>query len=616
MGGALFISYSHVDRQWMRALRTHLEGALRDGGYEIWTDNNIRPGQTWEEVLGTALKGSGAALVLASPDYLVSEWCQRELTMLRTMHAKGHLSAIYWVLLRPCSWQFSGLSQLQAVHEPANAAIEAVEAGPLRDQLVLDLCNRVAADLLRAGKQENPNVAFVRELMQKHNRPYRPTKELGEGRSDFSIVCQGLDWNDRDIVIKVLTNTPLHSLRKLFEEVGRLRWEKVADPSAIRVHEIFTAGEGHAARLVIVSDLAPQTTLKKLVDPRNALDTDAIGTILRRLAEALAALHACPPPESGALLDPPYRHVMGPLLPDNVFWDEHLRRPMISPVGVTNFLWHFFEASTFQRIVSPKSGTYTAPEKAKGVPFDQRVDQYFLGMLALELLEARHVFGEAVVPDPLAVLEDSHRPWKHHSQLVKLVETLLSEDPARRFPTMLDVVARLRALEEPERVLAKYAFRTWVEPRGTAFSAAFYERFFQRDEMARRIFAEKMPSPEPGAPLLGDKHHQKLIDSLVAVLNFRRGSDPTSIKHLLPSHRQLAIGPMQLHHFRESFIETLERCIDSPSADIPAVVAAWRQLFEPVLEELVHELGIEGWPPSTAAPSLIPGPGAPSAATR
>ena len=58
-------------------------------------------------------RGSGAALVLASPEYLVSDWCQRELAMLKAMHAKGDLSAIYWLLLRPCSRPFTGLHSLR-----------------------------------------------------------------------------------------------------------------------------------------------------------------------------------------------------------------------------------------------------------------------------------------------------------------------------------------------------------------------------------------------------------------------------------------------------------------------------------------------------------------------
>jgi TIR domain len=613
MGGAVFISYSHTDRRWMQVVRTHLDGALRDSGFKIWTDSNIRPGQNWDDVLGTALKGSGAALVLASPEFLVSDWCQRELAMLKAMHARGDLSAVYWLLLRPCTWEFSGLSTLQAVHEPANAAVEAVESGPLRDQLVRDLCTRIAADLLRAGSDENPNVAFVRDLMQQQDRPYRPTKQLGQGRSDFSIVCQGLDRNDRDVVIKVLTNTPLHSLRDLFESVSRLRWKEVADPSVIRVRDIFMVGKGHAARLVIVSELAPETTLKKLLDAEHALDADAVGTILRRVAEALAALHACPPPEAAGVFDPPYQHVMGPLVPDNVFWDEHLRRPMISLVGVTNFLWQFFGADTFQRIVTPSSGTYIAPEKRDGAYVDQRVDQYFLGMLALELLESKNIFGEAVVPKPLDVLNASTHPWKRHRQLADLVKRLVADLPNDRFPTMRDVVAELRALEEPERVLAKYAYRTWVQPRGIAFSTAFYDEFFRRDQKAYEIFNRKMPPGQAGAPLPSTQHHDKLMASLVAVLNYRRGSDPTSIEHLLPRHRGLGFDGTQLHNFRESFIQTLEHCIDSrplhpPAPDTRDIADAWRKLFDPVLDALANELHITDWPsPEVASTSVTPG---------
>jgi TIR domain len=597
MGGALFISYSHVDRRWMRVVRTHLDGALRDSGFKIWSDSNIRPGHAWESRLGTAVNASNAALVLASPEFLVSEWCQRELKLLKAMHAKGELSAIYWLLLRPCSWQFSGLASLQAVHEPADAAVEAVEAGPLRDQLVMDLCTRITYDLLRSGAHENPNVAFVRDLMQQHEKPYRPTKLLGEDSSHFSVVCQGLDHHDHDVVIKVLTNTPLHSLRNLFESVSSLRWKNVADPSVIRVHDIFTVGQGHAARLVIVSDLAPKATLRKLLDAKHALDTDAIGTILRRLAEALTALHACPLPPPSGVLAAPYQHIMGPLLPDNVFWDEHLRRPMISLVGVTNFLWHFFEAKTFQGIVSPSSGTFIAPEKRDGSKFDQRVDQYFLGMLALELLEGKHVFGKTRVPKPLDVLDASKHPWKRHSQLAKLVERLLNDDPRRRFPHMSDVVVQLRALEESERVLAKYAYRTWVQPRGTKFSTAFYKRFFRLDASAQEVFERQMPSTQPGAPVLTEAHHKKLMDSLVAVLNFRRGSDPSSIEYLVPSHRKLRLVATQLHNFRESFITTLKAFIDPHEPDIGAIVEAWRNLFEPALEELARKLEIKDWPP-------------------
>ena len=115
--------------------------------------------------------------------------------------------------------------------------------------------------------------------------------------------------------------------------------------------------------------------------------------------------------------------------------------------------------------------------------------------------------------------------------------------------------------------------------------------------------------------MLNTEHHEKLIASLVAVLNYRRGSDPSSIKHLIRSHEKLGIGPTQLHNFRESFMETLQHCFDKvphdPKApdfiDFVDIDDAWRKLFEPVLDELARELEVDGWPLRETAGFITPG---------
>lgn len=594
MTGALFISYSHVDRRWLNVFRTHLDGALRGSGVKVWTDRNIRPGATWAEVLDDALEGARSALVLVSPEYLVSDWCRRELAELAEKRRQGKVSAVYWVLLRPCAWAWSELNELQAVQEPPSAAIEAVPAGAERDQWVLDLCGKVARDLGDIAKREDPTLTMVRDLLDSAGRQgdYRLTRELGQGRSDFAVVFQAQDANDREVVIKVLTNTPLHSLRDLFEAVAQSRRANLSDASFVKVDDVFVAHADRDARIVIVSELAPNETLGTLIDEKRHLDGESVGRILRQIAVALAKLHALPPLPHGE----PYQHLMGPLIPDTIFWDERSRRPLLSLVGVTSFLWHFFDPDTFVRIVRPKAGSYVAPEKQRREAIGPRVDQYFLGLLALELLEGEHVFRGSAPPQPLDVLKHSSKPWTRHRQFAELLAQLLHEQPAQRFASMHEVADRLATLEEPERVLAKYAFREWIEPRGQAFSQSFYKAFFARDAQARRIFENTLPGPQ---------HHQKLVASLIAVLNYRRGNAPTSIVHLMPRHRGLGIGAGQLASFRDAFLATLARWVKAPKADRDAITAAWARLFEPVLDELARELQIEGWP-AAAPPKPAP----------
>ena len=71
----------------------------------------------------------------------------------------------------------------------------------------------------------------------------------------------------------------------------------------------------------------------------------------------------------------PHKHLMGPLPPSSIFYDARTKWPQISLVGVTNFIWHFFEPDTFRRIVRPKFGTYLLPEKVNGNKADIRADQ-------------------------------------------------------------------------------------------------------------------------------------------------------------------------------------------------------------------------------------------------
>ena len=46
------------------------------GRCKVWTDEDIAPGTSWEQTLRGNLGQAAAGLVLASPDYLVSHWCE------------------------------------------------------------------------------------------------------------------------------------------------------------------------------------------------------------------------------------------------------------------------------------------------------------------------------------------------------------------------------------------------------------------------------------------------------------------------------------------------------------------------------------------------------------
>jgi hypothetical protein len=611
MDGSLFISYSHLDTAWMQRVKKHLEGMLH-GRCKVWTDEDIAAGSTWQDTLLGNLRQAAAGLVLVSPDYLVSPWCRKELAQLAEARRNRQLAAVYWILLEPCGWQWSELAELQAVQEPATQAASALPDGPERSRHLLRCCETVATSLLPLLDREDPALGAVRAILarSKAGAMVTPISALNEG--DFSIVCRGIYANGDDVVIKVLTNTPLHRMRELFFEVSRA-CSRVTVPSVIRTTEVFTDGQGYEQRIVLFSELArgdplADTMAADAALPRaeRHLQPDVAVVVLRRVAEALHALHRLPPIEwSGG---PPYRHLMGPLVPKNIFYDAATQRPQLSLVGVTNFLWHFFEADTFRHIVGPKHGTYLLPEKLAGATPDVRADQYFLGMLALELMAGRPLFlvGEHEQPeDPLAIL--ARAPWAdRHQQFGRLVARLLQPDPDRRFQgrTAIDAAApmreamdALRALEGSARALAKHSYNHCIAvardglPPGVAFAQAFYADFFERSPSARALFEREHAARggAPGATLPDLVHHHKLMEGLKAVLNFRPGGTPSAIDSLVAQHRRLAVGALQLADFEDSFIVTLDRQLAAcgeDDEDRAEIVAAWQQLFAPVRSEM------------------------------
>lgn len=610
MEGSLFISYSHVDVQWMHIFKKHLNGIFVDHCH-IWTDEDIAAGSTWEDRLLGNLQQAAAGLILVSPDYLVSPWCRRELKSLFEANKSKRLAAVYWVLLKPCGWKWTELAELQAVQDPADQALLSFPEGQQRDTQLLRCCEIIADNLMPSLQKVDKILSVIRGILARSPRGARitPLQALKEG--DFSIVARGLDANGNDIVIKVLTNTPLHRMRELFFQVSEA-CRKINEPSVVRTIDVFTDGDEYEQRIVIVSELARGVALSDVMNEDAALNPskrhltlDTIGLLLRRIAEALQALHELPPIAWKDGGDAPYRHFMGPLWPNNIFYNPATQRPQISLVGVTNFLWYFFEPSTFQRIVGPKNGTYLLPEKACGELVDHRADQYFLGMLALELLEGRSLFitaGDEQPADPLELLRNSR--WaQRHEQLGGILSRMLAKEPNERFTDMAEVVANLLNLEDSGRALAKYSFRTYVAPEGegdsagTEFSKSFYERLFLRAPEIRRLFLDAhqqrmaaRPQTEKTSTIPDETQHRKLTDGLKAVLNFRPGANPSSIDTVAARHVGFRLNAKQMEDFETCFIETLvQQFMQSKDehADMTEITDAWKKLFAPVRAEML-----------------------------
>jgi formylglycine-generating enzyme required for sulfatase activity len=98
----IFVSYSHKDPHYLQdnSLLGFLKG-LEQEDVQFWTDRDIRPGESWDEVIKTNLVDSQIALALVSQGFLNSRYCQD--IEIRTF--LENTSYLFPIILSPCEWQ-------------------------------------------------------------------------------------------------------------------------------------------------------------------------------------------------------------------------------------------------------------------------------------------------------------------------------------------------------------------------------------------------------------------------------------------------------------------------------------------------------------------------------
>jgi TIR domain len=122
-----FISYSHNDSQHLERLRTHLKGYRHVYGTETildcWDDTRIMTGANWQMEIEAALANTKVATLLVNADFLASEYIYvRELPFLLKA-AKAKEVILLSIILGPCPFKRTALSDYQAINKETEPII-------------------------------------------------------------------------------------------------------------------------------------------------------------------------------------------------------------------------------------------------------------------------------------------------------------------------------------------------------------------------------------------------------------------------------------------------------------------------------------------------------------
>jgi len=111
----VFCAYAREDIKLYEELKNHLAWLWRQERIELWCDQEIFPGEQWEEEIAKKLKNADIILLLISSNFLASNYCYNtELTYALQRHAAREVRVIPIILLS-CVWRFPPLSSLQAL---------------------------------------------------------------------------------------------------------------------------------------------------------------------------------------------------------------------------------------------------------------------------------------------------------------------------------------------------------------------------------------------------------------------------------------------------------------------------------------------------------------------
>jgi chromosomal replication initiator protein len=123
--GTVFISYSHVDKEWLDMLCVHLRPLEQKHRVEIWSDSKLVAGQRWRDEIAAALARARVAILLVSAYFLASDFVTTEElpSLLRAAQEEG--TVILPLILSHCGFlRDERLREFQAINDPHHPLIK------------------------------------------------------------------------------------------------------------------------------------------------------------------------------------------------------------------------------------------------------------------------------------------------------------------------------------------------------------------------------------------------------------------------------------------------------------------------------------------------------------
>jgi len=138
----IFISYSHKDKKWLDLIQTFLKPYTRNEKVSVWSDEQIKPGDTWDNEIKKQLEVCRVAVLLVTPNFIASDYIiNKELSIILKRQQEGEL-IIYWIAVSHSAYKQTVLSKIQSVNNPDKPLDELSK--PERDKILVQIAEKIA----------------------------------------------------------------------------------------------------------------------------------------------------------------------------------------------------------------------------------------------------------------------------------------------------------------------------------------------------------------------------------------------------------------------------------------------------------------------------------------
>ncbi len=132
----VFVSYSHKDSAYVDELIKLLKPLQKTRDIEVWSDNEIAPGENWQERINDTMSRSKIAVFFISSDFLASDYAMQELEYFLEVKDNEKVTVL-WVLVSSCLYDEYEIAKFQAAHDIQDT-IETLSS-PCRKKIWVDI---------------------------------------------------------------------------------------------------------------------------------------------------------------------------------------------------------------------------------------------------------------------------------------------------------------------------------------------------------------------------------------------------------------------------------------------------------------------------------------------